>query len=138
MTEKNPVQLIKVSNSDLRFLYNLLKERDPRVNISHRKMPTFKEHIKFVKSKPYANWYIIKHGQKKIGSCYISFLDEIAIHLKKEMNTANIKNEVLRIVIEKNPQERYLANINPANKKLIQFFKNHGFKLIQHTYELRN
>lgn len=139
MTEKKiSVNLIKVSKSDLKFLYNLLKERDPRVNISHRKIPNYKEHVKFVLSKPYDNWYVIKYGQKKVGSCYITNLNEIGIHTKKEVRNKNIRKEALRIIMEKNPRERYLANINPSNKKSIRFFKNHGFKLIQHTYELRN
>ena len=27
-------------------------------------------------------------------------------------------------------------NINPKNKKMLNFFKNKGFQLIQYTYEL--
>jgi len=136
-TKKFSVKLIKVSNSDLRFLYNLLKERDSRVNISHRMMPTFNEHVKFVLSKPYSNWYIIKYGQKKVGSCYITHpLNEISIHIKKEMQGKNIQQEVLQIIMKKNPKQRYIANVNPSNKKAIRFFKNNGFKLIQYTYEL--
>jgi len=136
VTKKFSVKLIKVSNSDLRFLYNLLKERDSRVNISHRMMPTFNEHVKFVLSKPYSNWYVIKYGQKKVGSCYITHLNEIGIHIKKEMQGKNIQQEVLQIIMKKNPKQRYIANVNPSNKKAIRFFKNNGFKLIQYTYEL--
>lgn len=136
-TKKFSVKLIKVSNSDLRFLYNLLKERDSKVNISHRMMPTFNEHVKFVLSKPYSNWYVIKYGQKKVGSCYIThLLNEISIHIKKEMQGKNIQQEVLKIIMKKNPKQRYIANVNPSNKKAIRFFKNNGFKLIQYTYEL--
>jgi len=61
-TKKFSVKLIKVSNSDLRFLYNLLKERDSRVNISHRMMPTFNEHVKFVLSRPYFITYQLEYG----------------------------------------------------------------------------
>ena len=137
VTKKFSVKLTKVSNSDLRFLYNLLKERDSRVNISHRMMPTFSEHVKFVLSKPYSNWYVIKYGQKKVGSCYIThLLNEISIHIKKEMQGKNIQQEVLEIIMKKNPKQRYIANVNPSNKKAIRFFKNNGFKLIQYTYEL--
>ena len=31
---------------------------------------------------------------------------------------------------------RFLANINPANEQSIAFFKRHGGKLLQVTYEL--
>ena len=42
--EKNSItqfSLKSVTNSDVKFLFDLLKERDPRVNISHKKMPTY-------------------------------------------------------------------------------------------------
>ena len=39
------VTLIDVNSTDFRFLYNLLKERNPNANISHKKMPTFTDHV---------------------------------------------------------------------------------------------
>ncbi len=39
------IKLRLVSKSDYRFLYNLLKERDPSANISHKKMPTYHKQI---------------------------------------------------------------------------------------------
>ena len=54
------IKLTKITNSDARFLYLLLMERDPKTNISHRKMPTYNEHRKFIASKPYKAWYVIK------------------------------------------------------------------------------
>ncbi len=41
------------------FLYEMLGERDESINISHKKMPTFAEHRKFVNSNPYREWDII-------------------------------------------------------------------------------
>ena len=61
-----------VTNSDGKFLFDLLKERDSRANISHKKMPTYVEHTKFIKSKPYSKWYIIFKSKQKIGSIYLS------------------------------------------------------------------
>ena len=53
------IKLIKVQNSDYEFLYELLKKRDPRTNISHRAMPTYQNHVKFIKSKPYKDESIV-------------------------------------------------------------------------------
>jgi len=47
-----------------------------------------------------------------------------------------IGEKVLKLIMKKNPKSRYLANINPKNKKSIIFFKRNGFHLAQHTYEL--
>jgi len=131
------LKLKPVSKVDYEFLYELLSEREEYTNISHKEMPTYNHHVKFVKSKPYSKWYIIVIEDQKIGSVYITKINEIGIFLKKEYRNKKLGNKVLKLIMEKNPKERYLANINPKNKKSIQFFKNNGFNLIQYTYELR-
>ena len=137
MIKKNiSINLKLISEKDHKFLYELLKEREPSTNISHKKMPTFNQHVNFVLSKPYSKWYIILQGIDKVGSIYLSKQNEIGIFLKKESNITNIKKVVLKLMIEKNPKKRYLANVNPKNKELIKFFKKNNFKLLQYTYEL--
>lgn len=134
--DNSPVKIKEITSSDFRFLYQLLAERNPIVNISHRKMPTYAEHVKFVKSKPYSKWYIIYFKNRKSGSIYLSKQNEIGIFLKKEMQSKGIGSRALMLLMKKNPRNRFLANVNPKNKKSATFFKNNGFVLIQHTYEL--
>ena len=131
------IDLKKVIKTDYRFLYQILKEREINTNISHKKMPTYNEHIDFVQSKPYSKWYIIYFGRKKVGSVYISKQNEIGIFIKRKFLKKGIGTRVLKIILEKNPKKRFLANINPKNKKSIEFFKKNGFKLLQKTYELQ-
>ena len=135
--EKNQstICLKSVTNSDIEFLFDLLKERDPSTNISHKKMPAYDEHVKFVRSKPYSKWYIIFKSKQKVGSIYLSKNNEIGIFLSKKFQGKNIGDFALNDLIKKNPRERFLANVNPKNKKSIQFFKNNKFKLIQYTFE---
>ena len=128
--------LRKVSEKDNKFLYNLLKERDSNVNISHKKMPEYSEHVKFIASKPYSQWFIIEYNNKKSGSIYLSKNNEIGIFVKKSFRGNKIGENAMRLLIEKYPKSRYLANVNPKNKKSIKFFKKFKFKLIQHTFEL--
>jgi RimJ/RimL family protein N-acetyltransferase len=130
------IGLKTVKKDDWEFLYDLLKERQSFMNISHKKMPTFIEHIKFVESKPYSKWYIIIYESDKIGSIYLSKQDEIGIFLKKKNQAKGIGSNAIKQIMTLNPRVRYLANINPKNKKSIEFFKKKEFKLIQHTYEL--
>ena len=99
-------------------------------------MPSYDEHIKFIKSKPYTRWYIILKSKERVGSIYLSKNDEIGIFLSKEYQKKNIGNTALVELIRKNPRKRYLANVNPKNKKSSTFFKKNNFKLIQHTYEM--
>jgi len=132
----NQIILKLVSKSDYRFLYDLLKERDARVNISHKKMPTYNEHLKFIKSKPYTKWYIVKWGTQKIASIYLTSQNEIGIFIKKTHQNKNLGGIIMSQLIQKNPRERYLANVSPKNKISENFFKSYGFKFIQKTYEL--
>ena len=136
MKKHNSVNLRLVSKKDLRFLYELLKERDPTTNISHQKMPTYNKHVNFVLSKPYRRWYIIYYEKNKAGSIYLSKQNEIGIFVKKEFFMNGVGTYALKLLMDLNPREQFLANINPKNKKLSEFFKKHGFKILQHTYEL--
>ena len=136
MEKNNSKVRIRVVNKDYLFLYNLLKERKPRANISHKKMPSYSQHIRFVNSHPYTKWYIIEKGDENVGSAYLSKQNEIGIFLKKKFQGEGIGNTVLDFIIKRNPRKRYLANINPKNENSISFFKQNKFRLIQYTFEL--
>lgn len=131
------IMLKRVTDNDFDFLYEILKIRESYENISHKKMPNFKEHKKFCKSSPYQFWYIIYDNKIKMGTAYLSKLDEIAIHFlpnfKKEINYTKI----LKILIKKHPKSRYLVNISNKNKKLMKTYMKNKFKLIQYTFELQ-
>ena len=111
-------------------------ERDSHQNISHKNMPTYNQHISFVSSRPYSKWYVILSGVNKVGSIYLTPQNEIGIFIKKSFQGKQLGNIALHKLIQKNPKKRYLANVNPQNKKSMCFFKNNGFKLIQYTFEL--
>lgn len=135
VTRRSLVTLKSVTKLDLPFLYELLKQRKPNVNISHKKMPTYDQHVRFVMSKPYSKWYIIKFNDQRVGSAYLTRQNEIGIFILNNMSGIGIGTIALKTLMEKNPRGRYLANVNPKNKKSIKFFRQHGFNLIQHTYE---
>ena len=128
--------LREVEKIDYEFLFKLLQDRKPNVSISHKKMSTYSQHIEFIESKPYEKWYIVLLDEKNIGSTYLSKNDEIGISLIEEMQGKGMGKRILELIIEKNPRNRYLANINPNNSRSLRFFEKNGFKLIQHTYEL--
>ncbi len=135
MRNNTSIKLNRVKKSDALFLYDLLRERDPRANISHKKMPSYEEHVKFILSNPYKIWYIIYLGNTKSGSIYLSKQNEIGIFILSKHQGKNIGKQALQLLMKKNPESRYLANVNPKNRKSINFFKKNKFTLIQHTYE---
>jgi len=49
-----------------------------------------------------------------------------------------IHKKVLEEVITKFARKKYFVNLNPRNKKMINFYKKNGFKLIYFTFELED
>jgi GNAT superfamily N-acetyltransferase len=127
-----------MSSKHYKFLYDLLTERKPFENISHKKLPSYNNHVKFIKSKPYAKWLLIECREKILGSVYLSKNNEIAIWIKKDIKDykMKIRKKVLEEIITKFTRKKYLINLNPRNKKIINFYKKNGFKLIHSTFQL--
>ena len=130
------MKLKLVTENDALFLYELLKTRDSLANISHKKVPSYDEHVHFILSNPYTIWYIIEYEGKKIGSVYLSKQDEIGISLVDNLLYNKIGKSVIKLLIKNNPRKRYLANVSPQNKKLQDFFVNNGFTGLEYTYEM--
>ena len=132
------IKLKPVTKDDALFLYELLKNRDPGVNISHKKMPSYNEHVNFVLSNPYTVWYIIEYEVKKIGSIYLSKQDEIGISLVDNSLYDKIGKSIIKLLFKNNPRTRYFAKTSPQNKKLQNFFVNNGFTDHEYTYVIES
>ena len=130
------IKLKPVTKNDALFLYELLKTKDPIANISHKKMPSYDEHVNFILSNPYVVWYIIEYEGKNIGSIYLSKQDEIGISLFDNLLYDKIGKNIIKFLMKNNPRKRYLAKISPRNKKLQNFFVNNGFTGLEYTYEI--
>ncbi|EPA05227.1 hypothetical protein BG20_I0207 [Candidatus Nitrosarchaeum limnium BG20] len=130
------IRFKKVTVLDTDFLYRILEQRNPNNNISHKKMPTLLQHRKFIESDPYSYWYVIYFSNLKIGTVYLTSINEIGLHIKNEFQNLQIEKTILNKLFRKHPRNRYLVNINPKNKRMILFLKNNGFNLLQYTYEL--
>lgn len=124
------------------FLYDLLKERDPSINISHRELPTFENHVRFIESKPYECWYIVfrnVHGSEvmePIGSVYLTRENEIGLFFTRASKGKGYGSRVLNMLMGVHPRKAYIANIAPTNQHSTKFFQARGFKHIQNTYRL--
>lgn len=128
------VDVYKLKDAEA-WLYALLGCRDPLVNISHRTMPTFAQHRRFVRSRPYAFWYVIVAGSKNAGAIYLTRNNEIGVHLGKNFQGFGIGPRAILTLMRKHPRKRFLANIAPLNMRSSSVFGQLGFKHIQNTYE---
>jgi len=123
-----------VTIDDAKFLFDLLKQREGIVNISHKSLPTWEEHVEFIKNNTYQSWDIIWVDNVRIGNIYLTDRDEIGIFLDKKFQSNGYGSIAINEFMKKNGKKRYLANISPTNYKSIQFFGKHGFTHIQNTY----
>lgn len=117
------------------ILHRLLEEREPEANISHKAMPSWDEHVRFVESKPYQAWYFIEHEDEVTGACYLSKQDEIGVFVFKEHQGKNYGPWAIDALMLKHGKRRYLANVSPKNIRSLEVFRNLGFKPIQVTHE---
>jgi RimJ/RimL family protein N-acetyltransferase len=115
-------------------LWQLLSERSPEVNISHRAMPTPAEHAAFIASRPYAHWYLIDVGSFA-GAVYLSKQREIGVGVLKRYRGQHYGRNAVLMLMEKHPG-RFLANINPRNEDSLRMFQGLGFFQLQVTYAL--
>ena len=134
------------------FLWRVMKlrleEAKHGVNISHRKMPKWKQHLAFIKRRQNGDWYLIQIGTVQrglnaprmpiyAGWIYINRASEIGIILLPVCRDAGVGTWAIKEIMRLHPRPRYLANINPKNKRSIKFFERLGFKLCQITLEKR-
>ena len=131
------VKLKQVTKNDALFLYELLKNKDPNANISHKKMPSYDEHVEFVMSKPYTNWYVIEYDKKNVGSIYLSKQDEIGISINNDYEYDQIVKPALKLLMKLNQRKRYLANTNPKDVRAQEFLLKNGFTGLEYIYELK-
>ena len=130
------IKLNQVTKNDTLFLYDLLKNKDPNANISHKKMPSYDEHVKFVMSKPYTNWYIIEYEKKNVGAIYLSKQDEIGISISNDYEYDQIVKPALKLLMKLNQRKRYLANTSPKDVRSQEFLLKNGFTGLEYVFEM--
>ena len=125
----------------IELLYNLLAERDPVANISHKTMPTMAEHFKLWRGRPYLDWMLIRerngaenHGGIVHGACYVSKQHEVGIQIFKRSQGKGYAKEALTLLLERHRGARLIANVNPMNEVSAKLFRGFGFRLAQYTY----
>ena len=111
----------------LPLLYKLLAEREPHQNISHKRMPTYREHEDFVCGVPYAEWYLVLDGDDVAGAIYLTKAREIGIGIFKAHRGKGLATAAIQEVMSRHGPGRFLANINPENKASIELFRRVGF-----------
>lgn len=128
-----------------RFLYELMKEREPEMNISHRGLPRWDEHVAFIRRRPYRFWYLIEVDGAWAGYISATADNEIGVVIRKAYRGQGLGPKAIKALITlhyPNPgvpserNNRWLANINPENEHSKHVFQKLGFRKLQETFIL--
>ena len=90
------MELKSVTEDDAEFLFELLKQREGRVNISHKSTPDWEEHLQYVKNHDYQSWDIIWIDETRVGNIYLTKKDEIGIFIKKKFQSQGFGSDALK------------------------------------------
>ena len=156
------MKLIPISEhpDSAKILYDLLAEREPSASISHKKMPTWEEHLVHVGwmappssrqahsdvgdvgarlGEPrYQGWFLIQVDDlaEPEGAIYLTRRNEIGVAIFRKWRGYGYGPRAVRLLIEKYGPAHYLANVAPANEASRKMFEKLGFRTIQHTLAL--
>ena len=135
-------QLIEIDKYDKQHLeatYHILSKRE--FHISHKSLPTFSQHINFVKNHPYRVWYLIKDANSFLGTSYLGEDNSVGITLLSGLQSDYeiVINTMLTMhkpfhPIQSLRSSYFHFNIHPKNTSLINAVKALGFSHIQNTY----
>lgn len=126
----------KTHYKEASFLFDLLKNR--RFSISHQKMPSFEDHLKFIANHPYYKWLIVYKDEFPIGSIYINSDNSVSIQMiKNKWNLVNVVLKEFELIFT--PQEeiksfrakKFFFNIHPEDKFMINLLEANGYKISQ-------
>ena len=134
-------ETITGSDQQIDMLYNQLKNR--KYDISHKFLPPFEDHIKFVKNHPYRYWMMILKDGFPIGTFYIQADNSIGLNISEPFPRLIL--EVLAYIREKfTPLKEVKSKIPPYfffnvpynNEKLRELLIHAGSVPIQISYKI--
>ena len=129
------MQLIDVYSQDCdRILFDILAERRPEESISHKDMPSWEDHVKFIHGMPYRHWYLIYDGGP-VGTIYLTAAREVGVFVIAGHRGKGYARSAVRMLLDLHPG-KLLANVNPANYVSKKLWESMGGKLIQVTFEI--
>lgn len=125
------------SSTHCQFLYEMMRERldEPQTNISHKALPSWEEHMAFMRSNPYMAWFVVTMDGLPVGATYLTRQREIGLYICRDFREQGVGREVVTEMRARFPGP-ILANVNPENVKARQFWERMGGKLLQVTYAL--
>ena len=133
---------VQITKKHIDILFNLLSNR--KFSISHKEMPSYSEHEKFVNSHPYKHWLLISHKNIYIGSFYIQYDNSIGINLDPLSYDNALPLIIKKIKISFKPSpavkskisKKFFINVPVEDKSFNKKVQELGYLPSQISYEI--
>ena len=132
---KTKIRLIE--ESEIELLFEHLKEflNTHNASTTGNPLPSFEDSEKFVKKyffdnehHEYDKWYMVLNEENTIiGNVCITKKNMIGYHILEEYQRQGYGEESIKLLMEHNPREKYIATVNVSNDASIKFIKKFGF-----------
>ena len=134
---------VKNTEEHFQFLYKSLKKRIH--SVSHKVVPNYSDHIRFVKNNPYREWFMIFSNKVFIGSFYLTYDNSIGLNMDITNNTVTKKvlNHIFSNFKPLNPVKSvrpdcFYINVPITNTEIEDLILEIGGVLIQKSYSFIN
>ncbi len=133
-------ELVIPTAAQIETLYEQIKKRS--YNISHKSVPSFDQHTKFVQNHPYREWVILKDNDRAIGNVYIQFDNSIGLHFDFSKYIERV-DEVLSFIntsyspLPAEPSVRiseFFFRVSSDNRLLQERLSILGFREVERTF----
>ena len=137
-----PIELEPVIPNDIQIelLYQQLCSRTSK--ISHRELPSYENHKKFVAQHPYRAWFIVKSEDIVLGNVYLQYDNSIGLNCLNHITEIQIKSILDLISIQLEPlgpirsvrSDKFFLNVASSNIDLQNKLMNLGLEESQRSF----
>jgi RimJ/RimL family protein N-acetyltransferase len=121
-------------HGDQGYLYSVLRMRldEPNTNISHKSLPAWNDHVRFLRSEPYEGHYIAhaNGGRFCSGVCYVDHYHNIGVYVNPGFRREGLGSFMIAELERRHPLPLW-ANVNPENEASLELFRKAGFKFLE-------
>ena len=132
------------NDEQLKVLFHQLKYR--AFTISHKHMPSFEEHERFVNNHPYREWFLVNQANTSLGNVYIHYNNSIGLNCGSNITPHQIEILLNKIYSSYTPlpalpsvrNGEFFLNIASSNFDLQEKLKALGFIELEKTFIREN
>jgi len=126
------LELVVPTEKQTKELFRQLSTR--AFNISHKELPTYEEHKKYVTYHPYRAWFIIWKDEVALGNVYIQNDNSIGLNCSNNISQLQIEKTLNILTSEFQPLDpvpsvrigKFFLNVAASNVKLQDKLKSIG------------